>query len=158
MKLFLAVASAAMIVSLAQAQTAYVDVPSCHWAVEAINQVSAGDKPTPAQSAGNAQNAVRQVFEGLQCGDPAWTQQFIVGAPSSLEALVKSKPIRGFALNFGLTVVNGRAATILVDISLTLPSGIQKRSATLTLSSDAKAAWRVNYASLAALSIAVFPK
>ena len=158
MKLFLAVASAAMIVSLAQAQTAYVDVPSCHWAVEAINQVSAGDKPTPAQSAGNAQNAVRQVFEGLQCGDPAWTQKFIVGAPSSLEALVKSKPIRSFALSFGRTVMSGATATVTVNISLTLPSGIQKRSAALTLSSDAKVAWQVNYASLAALNTTVFPK
>lgn len=146
------------LLGLAKAQTAYVDVPSCHWAVAAINQVSAGDKVTPAQNASNAQNAVRQVFEGIQCGNPAWSGKFIADAPSSFATLVSSKPMRGFQMSFGRTVISGNSANVVVNLSLTLASGVEKRTGTLALSGDAKAAWRVNYASLAALNLTVFPK
>jgi hypothetical protein len=146
------------LLGLVKAQTAYVDVPACHWAVAAINIVSAGDKVTPAQSASTAQNAVRQVFEGMQCGDPAWTNKFIAGAPSGLAALISSKPVRGFQLSFGQTTVSGKSATVVVNITLTLNSGVQKRTGTLNLSSDNSAAWRVNYASLVALNLTIFPK
>lgn len=154
----LLLASAFGLLGLAKAQTAYVDVPACHWAVAAINQVSAGDKVTPAQNASNAQNAVRQVFEGIQCGDPSWTGKFVADAPSSFAALVSSKPVRGFQMTFGRTTVSGNSANVLVNLTLTLASGVQKRTGSLTLSSDAKAAWRVSYASLAALNLSVFPK
>ena len=103
MKIPLVIVGAAIsLVGLAQAQTAYVDVPPCHWAVEAINTVSAGDKVTPAQSASNAQNAVRQVFEGMQCGNPAWTSKFIADAPSGLAALVSSAACCASLLAVGL--------------------------------------------------------
>ncbi len=159
MKIPAVIAAAALgLFGLAKAQTAYVDVPSCHWAVAAINMVSAGDKVTPAQNASTAQNAVRQVFEGIQCGDAAWAGKFIVDAPNSFASLVSSKPVRGFQMTFGRTSVSGDNASVVVNLTLTLASGVQKRTATLNLSSDAKAAWRVNYASLAALNLAVFPK
>jgi hypothetical protein len=155
---WLLVGAAFGLLGLAKAQTAYVDVPACHWAVAAINIVSAGDKVTPAQSASTAQNAVRQVFEGMQCGDPAWTNQFIADAPSGLAALVSSKPVRGFQLTFGQTTVSGKSATVTVNLSVTLSSGVQTRTGTLSLSSDNKAAWRVSYSSLAALNLVLFPK
>ncbi|MFN3265321.1 MAG: hypothetical protein ACK41E_00615 [Deinococcales bacterium] len=153
--LFMGVAG---IFSLAQAQTAYVDVPSCHWAVTAINIVSSGDKVTPAQNTSNAQNAVRQVFEGIQCGDPAWSKNFIAQAPSSLDALIKGKPLRSYTLTFGSTSIAGTTARVAANLSLTLASGVERRQAVFILSSDPKTAWRVNYASLAALNLAVFPK
>jgi hypothetical protein len=158
MKPVFALLTAASLIPLAHAQTAYVDVPSCHWAVAAINIVSSGDVVTPAQNATNAQNAVRQVFEGIQCGDPEWAKKFIADAPSSLDAQIKSKPLRGFAVTFGRTVVTGNTASVTVNLSLNLASGTQRRSAVLNLGSDAKAAWKVSYASLSALNLAVFPK
>jgi hypothetical protein len=159
MKIPLVIVGAAIgLVGLAKAQTAYVDVPACHWAVAAINIVSSGDKVTPAQSASNAQNAVRQVFEGMQCGDPAWTNKFIADAPSGLAALVSSKTVRGFQLGFGRTTITGNSASVVVNLTLTLASGVQKRTGTLLLSSNNASAWRVNYASLAALNLVVFPK
>jgi hypothetical protein len=158
MKPLFALLTATSLLSLAHAQTAYVDVPSCHWAVAAINIVSGGDVVTPVQNASNAQNAVRQVFEGIQCGDPAWAKKFIADAPSSLDTQIKSKPLRSFAVTFGRTVVNGNTASVTVNLSLNLSSGTQRRNAVLKLSSDAKAAWKVSYASLSALNLAVFPK
>ncbi len=152
------VVGAGSLLGLASAQTAYVDVPPCHWAVTAINTVSAGDRVTPSQNASNAQNAVRQVFEGIQCGDPAWVQKFMTDAPNSLAALVSSKPVKGYQLTFGRTLVSGKNASVAVNLSLTLGTGVQKRSGVLTLSSDEKAAWRVGYASLSALNLVVFPK
>ncbi len=159
MKIPLVIVGAAIgLLGLAQAQTAYVDVPPCHWAVAAINIVSAGDKVTPAQNASNAQNAVRQVFEGMQCGNPAWTGKFIADAPSGLAALVSSKTVRGFQLSFGKTTVSGNSASVVINLTLNLASGVQKRTGTLLLSSNNASAWRVSYASLAALNLTVFPK
>ncbi len=158
MKKIWAFATAVGLLGLASAQTAYVDVPPCHWAVTAINTVSAGDRVTPSQSASNAQNAVRQVFEGIQCGDPAWVQKFTTDAPDGLSALVSSKPVKGYQLTFGRTVVSGNTASVAVNLTLTLNARVEKRSGTLSLSSDAKAAWRVSYGSLSALNLTVFPK
>ncbi len=159
MKKFLVVVGAASaLLGLVNAQTAYVDVPACHWAVTAINTVSAGDKVTPAQSASTAQNAVRQVFEGMQCGDAGWTGRFIDGAPGTLAAIVTSKTLRGYQVVFGRTVVTGNSATVAVNLTLNLTTGVQKRSGSLVLSSDQKSAWRVKYASLVGLNLTVFPK
>jgi hypothetical protein len=146
------------LVTFAQAQTAYVDVPSCHWAVQAINVVSSGDKVTPAQSSANAQNAVRQVFEGIQCGDPAWVKNFIANAPSGLDAQVIQKPMRSFSITFGRTTIDGNGATVAINLTLSLSTGVVRRTATVSLSSDVKTAWKVNYASLAALNLSMFPK
>ncbi len=157
MKKFLLTATLAL-VGLVQAQTTYVDVPPCHWAVEAINIVSSGDQVTPAQSAGNAQNAVRQVLEGLQCGDVGWTGKFVVGAPSAFASIVSSKLLKGYQMSFGKTTVSGNTASVAVTMTLKLVSGEVKRSGVIALSSDAKAAWKVSYASLAALNVAIFPK
>jgi hypothetical protein len=158
MKRLFAASSAAFLLSLAHAQTAYVDVPSCHWAVSAINQVSSGDQPTPAQNASNAQNAVRQIFEGMVCGDSSYTKKFIADAPATLDALVKQKPLRSYVASFGRTVVSGNTATVAVNLTLTLATGVQRRSATLSLIGDSKTAWKVSYASLTSLNLTVFPK
>jgi hypothetical protein len=135
--------------TLAQAQTAYVDVPSCHWAVQAISAVSSGDQPVPAQNATNAQNAVRH---------PAYSKKFIANAPIALDTQIKRKPLRSFVLTFGRTAVVGDSATVAVNLTLNLATGVERRSATVSLSSDPKAAWKVNYASLAALNLSMFPK
>lgn len=158
MRRFFVLIGTASLFALAQAQTAYVDVPSCHWAVTAINTVSSGDKVTPAQNAANAQNAVRQIFEGIQCGDPAWSKKFIADAPTRLDAVIQSKPIKSFALTFGRTSISGTNASVTVNLTLNLGNGAQTRQAALALSSDTTSAWKVNYASLAALNLAVFPK
>jgi hypothetical protein len=145
-----------------RADTIFVDVPSCHWATEAINVTAGTEKIIPARTAALAQNAVQQVFEGMRCGDPKWTLKFINGAPGTLEGIVSSKAVRSFDLKLGATTISGTNATATATLEVRYQQGAQlvtaKRTATMRLRANDATGWQVEYASLASLNLPIFPK
>lgn len=139
----------------------FVDVPVCHWAATAINAV-AGEVAAPAKNVSTAKNAVRQMFEGLQCGSADWVSRFVEGAPAGLAAIATSKVLRSYNLEFGKSVVNGANATVAfsANLSYTTSSGVTtiKRSGTARLNSSDETGWKVVYASLSSLNLPFLPK
>ncbi len=145
-----------------RADTIFVDVPSCHWATEAINNTTGTEKIVPARNASLAQNAVQQVFEGLRCGDPKWALKFINGAPIALEGIVSSKTLRSFDLRVNAVTINGTSASATANLEVRYQQGAQlitaKRTATMRLRANDATGWQVEYASLAGLNLPIFPK
>lgn len=139
----------------------FVDVPVCHWASEAISAVSV-ESAAPAKTISTAQNAVRQLFEGLQCGNADWVSRFVEGAPTGLSATASSKVLRSYSLEFGKASVNGGAASVTFTANLTYnsASGLVtiKRSGTARLSASDETGWKVVYASLSSLNVPFLPK
>jgi hypothetical protein len=141
------------------AQTAFVDVPSCHWATEAINQISGETTVTPAQNVSTAVNAFKQVFEGMKCADPNWTLQFIQNAPESLRALIAGDPLKGFSLPNVTATISSNTAKVNFKLTVTLKNGLSvARTGNAQLVTDKKTGWKVVYSSLSALNIPIFPK
>jgi hypothetical protein len=159
---FLSISSVLALASLGAngtAQTAFVDVPSCHWAVEAINQISGETSVVPAQNASTATNAFRQVFDGMQCADPNWTLRFIQGAPDSLRALISSNPLKGYTLPNVKAVVSSGAAVVNFKVVVTLKNGSSlTKTGSAKLIPDKESGWKVVYSSLSALNLSIFPK
>jgi hypothetical protein len=159
---FLTVSSLLAFASLnpqSTAQTAFVDVPSCHWAVDAINQISGETPVTPVQNAGTAANAFKQVFEGVKCADPNWTLRFIQDAPESLRALISSDPLKGFSLPNVNATVSSNTANVKFKLSVVLKNGLSiARTGSVKLVADKQTAWKVVYSSLSALNLPIFPK
>ena len=143
------------------APTAFIDVPVCHWASTAINAV-AGEVAAPAKNVSTAQNAVRQMFEGLQCGSADWVSRFVEGAPAGLAATATSKVLRSYSITFGKANLNGGAASVAFTANLTYnsPSGVVtiKRSGTAKLNVSDETGWKVIYASLSSLNVPFLPK
>ena len=143
------------------APTAFIDVPVCHWASTAINAV-AGEVAAPAKNVSTAQNAVRQMFEGLQCGSADWVSRFVEGAPAGLSAAATSKVLRSYSLEFGKSVVNGANASVAftANLSYTTASGVVtiKRSGTARLNVSDETGWKVIYASLSSFNLPFLPK
>ena len=139
----------------------FIDVPVCHWASTAINAV-AGEVAAPAKNVSTAQNAIRQMFEGLQCGNADWVSRFIEGAPAGLSTTATSKVLRSYSLEFGKSVVNGAKASVAFNANLTYTtsSGVVtiKRSGTARLNSSDETGWKVVYASLSSLNVPFLPK
>jgi hypothetical protein len=159
----LAAISLGLLSAPTRADTIFVDVPSCHWATEAINVTAGGaEKIVPARNAALAQNAVQQVFEGLRCGDPKWALKFVIGAPSALEGIVSSKALRSFALKLGAVTINGLNATTTANLEVRYQQGAQlisvKRTAIMRLRANDATGWQVEYASLVGLNLPIFPK
>jgi hypothetical protein len=141
------------------AQTAFVDVPSCHWATEAINQISGETAVTPVQNASTAVNAFRQVFEGVKCADANWTLRFIQDAPEALRALISSDPLKGFSLPNVRAVVSSNTANVNFKLSVVLKNGLNvARTGSVKLVADKQSGWKVVYSSLSALNLPIFPK
>ena len=142
--------------------TPFVDVPSCHWASTAINGVVAKDVPAVAKNASTAQNALRQVFAGVQCGDADWVSRFVTGAPSALSGVVAQKTLRSFDLRFTRTIVNGPRASLSFEVSVTYSTSsgsvTVRRAGTAALTTNDETGWRVAYTGLAGLNLPFFPR
>ena len=145
-----------------RAAAQFVDVPPCHWAAEAVNRLAAGGVVQGAPSPGPqlATNALRQVFEGLKCGDAAWTARFLTGAPAALAASVAARPVRDFELTVLETRAAANAATIRYRVTVTPPDAARATTVTGTARAtfDAEAGWRVEYASLLESGLAFLPR
>ena len=138
----------------------FIDVPVCHWASTAINAV-AGEVAAPAKSVSTAQNAVRQMFEGLQCGNADWVSRFVEGAPAGLAATATSKVLRSYSITFGKSSLNAGTASIAftVNLSYATNNGVVaiKRSGTAQLNSSDETGWKIVYASLSSLNLPFLP-
>ncbi len=140
---------------------AFADVPPCHWAAAAVAKVArtgifVGYPPDPRYL---SVNALRQVFEGLKCGDPAWSLRFLTGAPGTFAA-TGGPTLSRFTLSpsvVSLSKTNARLAfklTAVIDAGGAQRTLVRQGSVTATHTS---AGWRVAYADLAALDLPVFP-
>jgi hypothetical protein len=157
--------SSALALTLANAQTqsGFVDVPPCHWAAEAINQVSGADRAQPESSALLAANALEQVFAGLQCENLNWSARFVAGAPETFAQTSSGAggTLKGYKLDALETRVQGAQATVRYRLTVTLErsgaTATATRSGTAQLQADPDTGWRVAYASLKAMNLPIFP-
>ena len=143
---------------LAQNQTptfTFVDVPPCHWAAGAVGRLASVETSArPERSALLAVNAVQQVFEGLKCGDTAWSARFIEGASGGFAAALK---IGNFELQNVQTQISGNNATVRFSLVVNLGDQTVRRNGAAQLVFGAEG-WKVGYGSLVALNLPVFPR
>ncbi|GIW23966.1 hypothetical protein [Meiothermus sp.] len=146
--------------SLAQGQpqpgtSPFVDVPPCHWARAAVEALSSPQSPVPQPSALLAENALRQVFEGLKCSDPIWSERFLQNpAPGFGRTAAR---LKNFELGVIQTQVEGDQATIRFRLTAVLNGTTLQRSGSARLTFGEQG-WKVDYASLANLNLPVFPR
>lgn len=134
----------------------FVDVPPCHWARAAVEAISRPDpNQRPQASVLLAENALRQVFEGLKCNDPTWSERFLQNpAPGFGRSEVS---LGSFELGGLQTQVSGNQATIRFQLTALLNGTALQRSGAARLF-FAEQGWKVDYASLATLNLPVFPR
>jgi hypothetical protein len=146
------------IVTVGRAQSTFVDVPPCHWAAQAIDQVSGLDQVQPASSAPLAVNALEQVFAGLRCENVNWAVRFVAGAP---ETFAQGGTLKGYTLSALETRVQGAQASVRYRLTVTLDragtTSTSTRTGTVQLQADPGTGWRVAYASLKAMNLPIFP-
>ncbi|MBS3933484.1 MAG: S-layer homology domain-containing protein [Truepera sp.] len=139
----------------------FADVPPCHWAAEAVNRLAGqgifiGFPPEPAY---DSVNALRQVFEGLLCADPAWSLRFLEGAPVGFGEPPAPRLV-GFELASELLELTAEQARIAFTVALVLDEPDLRRLETRhgeALVRRDGVGWRVSYASLAGLEPTLFP-
>lgn len=146
----------------ASASFAFSDVPPCHWAAGAVADVAGdgifvGFPPDPGY---DGVDALRQVFEGLRCGEPAWSLRFMSGAPDAFAA--RGGPVLvSYTLEPGIASVSADRAVLrfrlraVVDRNGTQRTLTRRGTATATRTG---AGWQVAYADLAALDLPFFPR
>jgi len=137
-----------------------LDVPPCRPGAQEVRSLVAagvllGFPATPSEL---ARNAVRQVFEGLRCGDVAWTTRFLAEVPQGYAVGIPrlGEPLRGgFELTTATTALSGTSA--VVSWRLRLPGNGQAWSGTARLEPDAQSGWRVLFSSLTDDGLPFFP-
>lgn len=141
-----------------QSQGGFVDVPPCHWAAQAINQISGTDQAPVQSTASLASNALEQVFAGLRCDDVNWSVRFVADAP---ESFAQGGTLKGYTLSALETRVQGAQASVRYRLSVTIErsgtTSTAARSGTAQLQADPGTGWRVTYASLKAMNLPIFP-
>jgi hypothetical protein len=138
------------------AQSPFVDVSPCHWATEAVNKISGTPQVDVEQARAStylAENALRQVFEGLRCGNAVWSAKFI--SDTSEDAL----PLAGVT-SFNLqplgTDLGGERGSLRFSLTATIDGEAFSRQGTVDLV-FLEQRWQVTYPSLVALDLPVFP-
>ena len=152
-------------VALAQdapATTIVLDVPPCHYAAASVKRLAELGilRGFPASRADLARNALQQVFEGLKCGDIAWTTQFLAGVPQGYATGIPliGRPLKvGFDLTLLETRVKADAATVRFRLAYREGSRAVQHTGTARLVPDAQTGWRVEFASLAGRGLSFFP-
>ena len=160
MKLFIVGLSLALLtstLSLGAAQTPFPDVAPCHWAAEAVGEIAGEPEVSVEQAMGSrylAENSIRQVFEGLMCQSPEWSQEFIANEPS---AWPTGTDLENFQLTVDRLDLMGDTASALVTINVAVEDGQQlERSGELELR-FVDTQWLVEYRSLSTLGLPLFP-
>ncbi|MEJ2292814.1 MAG: S-layer homology domain-containing protein [Deinococcales bacterium] len=146
----------------ASGSPAFADVPPCHWAASAVAKVAkagifVGFPPDPAYL---SVNALRQVFEGLRCADPAWSLRFLSGAPRAF-ASTPGPALAAFTLDPTITSLSASSARISLQLTAVVAEAGGQRRLERTGSVTAThgtAGWRVPYAELASLDLPFFPR
>jgi hypothetical protein len=145
--------------SLAQPQAGrspFVDVPPCHWARAAIEAIARPDPNARQQpSALLAENALRQVFEGLKCNDPVWSERFLENPAPGFGRT--GTALSSFELSGVQARLSGNQATLRFYLVAVLDGSPVRRSGEARLV-FAEQGWRVVYTSLVSLNLPVFPR
>lgn len=147
--------------TLAQAQTQagtspFVDVPPCHWARAAVEAIARPDPNIRLQpTALLAENALRQVFEGLKCSDPVWSERFLQN-PSAAFGRAPAR-LNAFELEALQTQFAGNRATLRFNLTAVLDGSPVRRSGEARLIFGEQG-WRVEYDSLVTLNLPLFPR
>lgn len=145
--------------SLAQAQAGpppFVDVPPCHWARGAVEAIARPDPSLrPQPSALLAENALRQVFEGLKCNDPGWSERFLQNPSAAFGR--SGVRLDGFSLENLQTRLAGHQAALRFTLLAVLDGSPVRRSGEARLVFGEEG-WRVVYASLVTLNLPLFPQ
>lgn len=140
----------------------FADVPPCHWAAKAVTRVTQaglfeGFPPDPAY---DSVNALRQVFEGLKCGQPAWSAHFLAGAPGAFTN-GGGVSLAGFQLKSSIVSLSSQRARIAFQLTAVIDQNGARRTVerqgTVT-ATHAGAGWQVPYAELASLGLPIFPR
>ena len=156
------VLAASVFAVVARAQTQFVDVPPCHWASASVVQITdSKEVPAAARTPELAVNALTQVLEGLKCGDAAWADRFVIGASAGFADVAKGRVLQGFSLRALETKVAGEAATVRYAATVTYTQGgtvTKNLTGTARLRLKGGSGWAVEYASLSALNVPLFPK
>lgn len=142
-------------VSLAQ-RTPFADVSPCHWASGAVAGIAGTPEIDIEQARTSvylAENALRQVFEGLRCGDLGWSAAFMSGTP---EGTVSQGTLDSYRLAVESVTLDGRRGTIRFVLTAMIDgvSTVHGGSAELVFRGRS---WQVDYASLAGLGLPLFP-
>lgn len=140
----------------APSRTPFPDVAPCHWAAASVARIAGAPAVDPAQartSAILAENALRQVFEGLRCGDLAWSARFLAGVPSGT---APGAELGSFELLDLATRLEGERGEVSFTLVATVDGGTLRRSGVAELVFE-EGDWRVRYGSLAALGLPLFP-
>ncbi len=139
-----------------------LDVPPCVYAADAVRRLTRlgiiqGFPTTPAEL---AQNAVRQVFAGLQCGDIAWTTRFLSGVPQGYATGI---PVLGAQLRPGFeftptaTHLAGDAGTVTYHLRYREGQNTVERTGTARVARTDTLGWQVEFASLTHSGLPFFP-
>lgn len=147
----------ALLAGAAWAQrTPFPDVAPCHWASGAIGEIAGTPEVDPNQARGSVylvENSLRQVFEGLRCGDLGWSAYFMAGTP---DGTGPEGALESYSLTVGGTDLQGDSATVRYRLSAVIDGQGFERDASADLAFD-DGRWQVAYASLAGLGLPLFP-
>ena len=146
---------------ISRAAAPFADVPPCHWAAEAVagladQEIFIGFPPDDAYL---GTNALRQVFEGLRCDDPSWSQRFVSDAPADL-GQPPGLRLLGFDLDATVQQRDVGRIELAYDLTVHMEHDGERSTARRegTLAADrSELGWRVRYADLAALDLPLFP-
>ncbi len=109
----------------------------------------------PQASALLAENALRQIFEGLRCNDPVWSERFLQNPPPGFGRTEVT--LSHFELSGVQTQLGGNQATIRFGLSAVLDGINLRRNGTVRLTFGEQG-WKVDYSGLATLNLPVFPR
>jgi hypothetical protein len=155
MMIALLVLAAALLAPSARAQGPFPDIPPCHWAAEAVTEIAGKPDVALEQARSSvylAENAVRQVFEGLRCGSPEWSRAFLSGEPDGWTRLMATVD---FQLNVGGVQLSGDHGTANVQVTLIVNGNRTLGSGPVSLLFT-DGSWTVDYDSLSALRLPIF--
>ena len=132
------------------ASTPFLDVPPCSFAASAVARTAQLGifQGSPAEL---ARNAVQQVFEGLKCGDVAWTTRFIAQLPQGYATGI---PQLGATLEPGFefealdTQLTPTSAAVRYRLAYREQGKRVERTVTAQLVPDQQTGWRVLFGSL----------
>ncbi len=142
--------------AFAQSPSPFVDVSPCHWATDAVRSIAGEPQVSERQALGSnylAENSLRQVFEGLKCGDLAWSAYFMDGVPAGT---APQGTLQNFALSGVSSSLSGNSGTVAFTVTATVDGQTYTKTGTaaLTYAGDH---WQVSYPDLATLDLPVLP-
>ncbi len=142
--------------SVSVQRTPFADVSPCHWATESLAGIAGTPEVDVEQARTStylAENALRQVLEGLKCGDLGWSAGFMSGTP---EGTVSNGELQSYTLAVASVTLAGDSGSLDYSLTAVIDGGEVVRAGIAELVFAGKR-WRVRYDSLAALGLPLFP-